>query len=46
MFPSTVSKVSLSASVWPFHTAELIQKYPAAKSRYENFLKMFAPAPA
>jgi hypothetical protein len=28
------------------HTAELIQKYPAAKSRYENFLKMFAPAPA
>jgi len=26
------------------HTAELIQKYPAAKSRYENFLKMFAPA--
>jgi len=28
------------------HTAELIQKFPAAKSRYENFLKMFAPAPA
>jgi len=28
------------------HTSELIQKYPAAKARYENFLKMFAPAPA
>lgn len=28
------------------HTAELIEKYPAAKTRYENFLKMFAPARA
>ena len=28
------------------HTAELIQKYPVAKSRYENFLKMYTAAPA
>ena len=26
-------------------TAALIEKYPAAKARYEGFLKMFAPAP-
>lgn len=28
------------------HTAELIQKYPVAKSRYESFLKMYTPTPA
>ena len=26
-------------------TATLIEKYPAAKARYESFLKSFAPAP-